>query len=124
MLLKKSKTRAEELLNQRCSLPEVEEAQRRQIAEESAMESGSLHVSHLQLSALIRFIMRGEIVLAFNRLQSQLDALKVKLDTSCQKLGEMEAKLVGMDCGVATLGNLIKENKELKDKIEMLEIHS
>lgn len=80
------------------------------------------------MSALIRSIMRDEIGAAFNRLQPQLDALKVELETCGQKLGEMEEVLVGMDDCVATLEaaheNLIKENKELKEKIERIELHS
>ncbi len=40
----------------------------------------------------------------------------------------MEEGLVDMDCHVATIeatnGNLIKVNKELKDRIERLEIHN
>ncbi|KAJ4949709.1 hypothetical protein JOQ06_021218 [Pogonophryne albipinna] len=60
--------------------------------------------------------------------QPQLDALKGELDSCCQRLCDMEEGITNMDCRVAILetanGNLKKENKELKDKIERMEIQS
>lgn len=52
------------------------------------MERGSLQVSNSELSAPICSIMREEIWAAFDRLQPQLDALKVEL-------GEVEEGLAG-----------------------------
>lgn len=85
MVPKKSKKKARELLNKHCSLSEVAETQRRHAAEESA----SLQVSPTELSALIGFIIRKEIGAAFDRLQEPLDASRVELSSSWQKLGEL-----------------------------------
>ncbi|KAI9535126.1 hypothetical protein NQZ68_007217 [Dissostichus eleginoides] len=99
-----------------------------QAAEENAMESGTSQVNNSELSVLIRSIIREEIGAAFEKFQPQLDALKGELDSCCQKLGDMEEGMTDMDCRVAILetanGNLMKENKEFKDKIERMEIQS
>ena len=125
---KKSKKNLGMSLNQRDSPTEGEGEQRRQAEEVSDMESGSSQVSQAELLTLIRSIIREEIGAAFDRFQPQLDALKVELDTCGQKLGEMEEGLVGMDDRVAAVEaaheTLMKENNELKDKIEKMEIHS
>ncbi|KAF3855579.1 hypothetical protein F7725_016302, partial [Dissostichus mawsoni] len=56
------------------------------------------------------------------------EKLNGELDSCCQRLGDTEEGMTDMDCTVAILetanGNLMKENKEFKDKIERMEIQS
>lgn len=71
MLPKKSKEKSGELLNQHCSLLNVEKTQRGQTAVERKRPS---QVSNSKLLSLIRYIIRKSMGAAFDRLQLQLDA--------------------------------------------------
>lgn len=128
MALNKPKNRNKNVLDASSSVSESEDTQKH--AEEmSCAEGGSSQVSHTELSALIRSIMREEFEAAFDkRLKPQLDALKGEIKSCSQKLGEIEKGLTDVDRRVSALEaanvNLIKENRVLKDKMERLEMHS
>lgn len=121
-LNKKPSKKMDDLLNHLSNSLEASTTLRNRTIEDNTMASES------ELSVLIRSIIREEVGAAFDKLQPQLDAMKIGLSTCTQKLTEVEQGLLCIDGHVTKLETtnerLLRENKELKDKLERLETHS
>lgn len=89
---------------------------------------GDKDINSVELSALIRTIIREEINAAFSKLQPQLDAVKEEMKACCSKVADMEEAFNRMETRVAALetanATLGKDNKDLKEKADRLENYS